>query len=207
MTASCRQPRRWARPHRFRGHGPRLHATQRRAGLPRFGTHGNRLVTVSCEPTAKLLRAPYHFRGRARHTTGMPAIVYDPEHRWTMGEARALSDVPGERYECVDGELATRGSRDQAPALPTRRRCVLDCRSGRTAHRAMAAGRRAIPDSDRVDQLATGRSRRVANDCALHAISRSVRRSATGFSCRETRDQRPPAVATHRQNGFAITTR
>ena len=33
---------------------------------------------------------------------GMPAVQ---SHRWTADEVRALPDVPGERYECVDGEL------------------------------------------------------------------------------------------------------
>ena len=33
---------------------------------------------------------------------GMPAVQ---SHRWTADEVRALPDVPGTRYECVDGEL------------------------------------------------------------------------------------------------------
>jgi Uma2 family endonuclease len=33
---------------------------------------------------------------------GMPAVQ---SHRWTADEVRALPDVPGKRYECVDGEL------------------------------------------------------------------------------------------------------
>lgn len=33
---------------------------------------------------------------------GMPAVQ---SHRWTADEVRALPDVPGMRYECVDGEL------------------------------------------------------------------------------------------------------
>ena len=36
---------------------------------------------------------------------GMPAILDDHEHKWTVDEVWALPDVPGERYECVDGEL------------------------------------------------------------------------------------------------------
>jgi len=36
---------------------------------------------------------------------GMPAILDDPHHKWTVDEVWALADVPGERYECVDGEL------------------------------------------------------------------------------------------------------
>jgi len=36
---------------------------------------------------------------------GMPATLDDLKHRWTVEEVWALPDVPGERYECVDGEL------------------------------------------------------------------------------------------------------
>ena len=36
---------------------------------------------------------------------GMPAILDDPHHKWTVDEVWALPDKPGERYECVDGEL------------------------------------------------------------------------------------------------------
>ena len=33
---------------------------------------------------------------------GMPAAI---QHRWTADEVRALPDVPGQRFEVVDGEL------------------------------------------------------------------------------------------------------
>lgn len=36
---------------------------------------------------------------------GMPATLDDRNHKWTVEEVWALPDVPGERYECVDGEL------------------------------------------------------------------------------------------------------
>jgi Uma2 family endonuclease len=71
----------------------------------RFGTLGNRSVTIRRSHRAMLKRDPFSFRRRAEHTMGMPALLDDPHHKWTVDEVWALPDKPGERYECVDGEL------------------------------------------------------------------------------------------------------
>lgn len=62
-------------------------------------------VTRPAALAATIRCAHFHFFRRAEHNMGMPATLDDRSHKWTVEEVWALPDVPGERYECVDGEL------------------------------------------------------------------------------------------------------